>query len=134
MASRPAFILGWAVLCAATWVGMTRIRGRSAQPLVELPAWSRAGTAALLLVLLLVPVLVGRPFSKIGAMDAEGNRLYRAYFTADFVWHTALVAEMTKHTQPPRNPYLASERCTTTGRTFSCRRPRELPIGMWSRH
>ena len=109
VASLPAFILGWGALCASTWAGITRIRGRSAQPFVELPAWSRAGTAALLLVLLLVPALVGRPFSKIGAMDAEGNRLYRAYFTADFVWHTALVAEMTKHTQPPRNPYLASE-------------------------
>ncbi len=105
----PAFILGWGALCASTWAGMTAIRGRSAQPLVELPAWSREGTTALLLVLLLVPALVGRPFSKIGAVDAEGNRLYRAYFTADFVWHTALVAEMTKHTQPPRNPYLASE-------------------------
>jgi hypothetical protein len=109
VASLPAFILGWGALGAFTWIGITRIRDRSAQPLVDLPAWSREGTAALLLVLLLVPALVGPPFSKIGAIDAEGNRLYRAYFTADFVWHTALVAEMTKHTQPPRNPYLASE-------------------------
>ena len=109
VASPPAFILGWGVLCASTWTGAAAIRGRDAQPLVDLPAWGPAGTAALLLVLLLVPALVGRPFSKIGAVDADGNRLYRAYFTADFVWHTALVAEMTKHTHPPRNPYLASE-------------------------
>ncbi|MGH9329374.1 MAG: hypothetical protein ACRD09_02935 [Vicinamibacterales bacterium] len=60
-------------------------------------------------MLLLVPALVGSPFARIGTSDIEGNRLYRAYFTADFVWHTALVAEMMKGTQPPRNPYLASQ-------------------------
>ncbi len=31
----------------------------------------------------------------------------RAYFIADFVWHTALTAELTKETQPPVNPFLA---------------------------
>ena len=109
LASTPAFVLGWGVVGAATWLGVTRRRGHDRPPLVELPAWRRADTEAILLVLLLVPALVGPPFSNIGAKDPAGNRLYRAYFTADFVWHTALVAEMTKQTLPPRNPYLASE-------------------------
>ena len=49
------------------------------------------------------------PFARVGERDATGNRYYRAYFTADFVWHTALTAELAKYTMPPRNPYLAAE-------------------------
>ena len=49
------------------------------------------------------------PGARLGSYDSAGNRLYRAYFIADFVWHTALTAELTKHAQPPRNPYLASK-------------------------
>ena len=29
------------------------------------------------------------------------------YFTADFVWHVALTAEITHFEMPPRNPYMA---------------------------
>ena len=32
----------------------------------------------------------------------------RAYFTADFVWHEALTAELSRWSFPPRNPYMAS--------------------------
>jgi hypothetical protein len=60
-------------------------------------------------VLFLVPALVTAPFTRIGSVDANGNERMRAYFTADFVWHMALVAELQKHAHPPRNPYLASE-------------------------
>ena len=49
------------------------------------------------------------PFARIGTADARGDRVDRAYFTADFVWHTALAAELGKFTMPPRNPYLASQ-------------------------
>ena len=50
----------------------------------------------------------GSPFrSRFGRRDAEGDRYYRAYFTADFVWHTALAAEIPKYAMPPHNPYLA---------------------------
>ena len=38
-----------------------------------------------------------------------GTRWYRAYFTADFVWHTALTAELGRYDSPPRNPYMASQ-------------------------
>ncbi len=104
VASVPAFALAWLVEFAVAWAA-SRLRS----PAVALPAWTRTNTAALALVLLLVPVLVAMPFARLGSTDATGTRQYRAYFIADFVWHTALVAELTKNTQPPRNPYMAAE-------------------------
>lgn len=105
--STAAFILASAVASATSAALSWRSLGRP--PLVALPMWRSPDSAALLLVLMLVPVLVGPPFANVGARAGNGDRLYRAYFTADFVWHTALVAELAKHAQPPRNPYLASE-------------------------
>ena len=46
-----------------------------------------------------------RPFSRVGETE-EGKRRYRAYFTADFLWHVALTAELAKADPPIRNPYL----------------------------
>jgi hypothetical protein len=43
------------------------------------------------------------PFARVGASDSSGNRYYRAYFTADFVWHAALTSELDKFSAPPRN-------------------------------
>lgn len=105
MPSFPWFVAAWTVACAATWA----LFGRVTTPAVALPAWTSRDTTALALVLLIVPALVGPPFARLGAKDPAGNRLYRAYFIADFVWHTALTAELTKHAQPPRNPFLASQ-------------------------
>ena len=59
-----------------------------------------------MLLLLLVPAVFVLPYKNLGARDAEGNRFYRAYFTADFIWHMALTAELTKYAMPPVNPYL----------------------------
>ncbi|MBI4476617.1 MAG: YvcK family protein [Acidobacteria bacterium] len=104
LASTQTFVAAWAIATAVTWAGCRRMRTPAVQP----PLWRRADTAALLLLLLLVPALLTLPLSRVGTKDAEGNRQYRAYFTADFVWHTALVAELSKHERSPRNPYLAS--------------------------
>jgi hypothetical protein len=65
----------------------------------------RRDLACVLLVLLIVPVIVGRPYSRVGA-DVEDGRAYRAYFTADFVWKMAVVTEVAKGTMPPRNQFL----------------------------
>ena len=67
---------------------------RSATPLVALPPWTRSASAALLIVLALTLAVAVPPLSNVGRTDADGNRYYRAYFTADFVWHTALTAEV----------------------------------------
>jgi hypothetical protein len=59
-----------------------------------------------MLVLVLTLAIAAPPLANVGRRDAAGNRYYRAYFTADFVWHTALTAEVAKFAMPPRNPYL----------------------------
>jgi len=97
-------IVAWAGLCGVT---VTIARAARPRPAIEVPSWTRADTHALLLVLLLVPALMGPPYANLGRADAQGNRYYRAYFTADFVWHSALAFELGKFALPPRNPYMA---------------------------
>ena len=101
VASAVAFVVAWALTCAATWMF---VRRRDA--LVPLPAWSAPDARTLVLLVLLVPAVFVFPYKNLGAQDAQGNRFYRAYFTADFIWHTALTAELMKYDMPPINPYL----------------------------
>src|SRR5205823_1839978 len=96
------FIAGWMLALALTWVSTRGV----VTPLVPLPAWTERDTAAWLTVLLLVPGIAGPPFIRLGARDANGNRYYRAYFTADFVWHMAVTSELKKFAMPPRNMYM----------------------------
>ncbi len=100
-ASLAAFALAWAGTCAISWA-----LGRARAPLVALPSWGKDEARALVLLLLIVPAVFVFPYKNLGAQDAQGNRYYRAYFTADFIWHTALTAELTKYDMPPINPYL----------------------------
>jgi hypothetical protein len=106
LVSLAAFAAAWG---ATLVVSFLVSRGRRA-PLVQLPIWSRSSSTLLLLVLLLVPALVGPPFARLGSRDAAGNRQYRAYFIADFVWHMALTAELSKQEPRPQNPYLPGQR------------------------
>ena len=99
-----AFAISWSVAVALTWL-VTR---GLPSPLVTVPPWTRRELAALASVWLVTLVIAVPPFARAGATDAQGNRYYRAYFTADFVWHTALTAEVMKGASPPRNPYLAN--------------------------
>ena len=93
------------------WIGVTVVAWMAAagvvRALVELPHWSSRDTKALLAVWALTLIIAVPPFSRAGETDADGSRRYRAYFTADFVWHAALVSELKKFDAPPRNPYLA---------------------------
>ena len=75
---------------------------------LSLPAFSRRDVAALALVLLAAPAIVGRPYSQVGRLLPEG-RAYRAYFTADFVSNMAIVAEVSKGDVPPANPYYRAD-------------------------
>ncbi len=97
------FVVAWLVVTA---IARLAVRGLTA-PSVALPRWTRRDTAALASVLVLTLAIAVPPFMRVGATDASGHRFYRAYFTADFVWHTALTAELAKFAAPPRNPYLA---------------------------
>jgi len=96
------FVAAWIVLALVAFLAVRR----GGAPLIALEPWTRRDTGALLLVLLLVPAIAGVPFARLGAKDAEGNRYYRAYFTADFVWHMAVTAEMKKFAMPPRNMFM----------------------------
>ena len=69
-----------------------------------LPNFSRRDVAACMMVVLVVVAIVGRPYSRVG-IDLPEGRAYRAYFTADFVWAMAVVAEVSKGDMPPKNPY-----------------------------
>ena len=104
LASTAAFCGVWLVVTAASVAIFGTGSGSAA---LSVPRWSSADVRALFLVLLLVPVLIGITYRNLGRADDQGYRYYRAYFTADFLWHSALASELGKFTQPPRNPYLA---------------------------
>jgi hypothetical protein len=104
LASPLAFVLAWLVVTAASWVIS---RGLAGRPAVPIYAWSDGDTRALMLVLLVVAAVMAAPYRNIGRADATGTRYYRAYFTADFLWHAALASELGKFSLPPRNPYLS---------------------------
>ncbi len=100
--SRLLFAVAWCALAAVSGASAAR----SARPRVVLPAWTPRTWTSLMLVLILTLAIAAPPLANAGRRDAAGNRYYRAYFTADFVWHTALTAEVAKFAMPPRNPYL----------------------------
>ena len=102
-ASAWTFVGAWALLSALTWF----LSPSTAK--VALPAWSAPATTALAAVLMLTLAIATPPLANVGRSDASGNRYYRAYFTADFVWHTALTSEIGKFSMPPRNPYLGRQ-------------------------
>ncbi len=103
----PAFGAAWAALSLATWTTWLWRRGRTS--LVAFPLLDRRAVATLLAIVLVVPALVAPAFVNLGARDETGTRYYRAYFTADFLWHLALTAELTRFEHPPVDPYAADQ-------------------------
>jgi len=103
--SRLTFVAAWAILTALAWF----LSSKGSASLASLPRWTPAGSSALLAVLVVTLAVAVPPLARVGRADADGNRYYRAYFTADFVWHTALTSEIAKFSMPPRNPYLARQ-------------------------
>ena len=105
VASGPWFVGAWlAAVIASSMVGR-----RNVEPVAPLPEWDAGTTRAFALTLLLVPAVMVLPYRHVGQVDAAGGRNYRAYFTADFVWHEALTAELARFEWPPKNPYLATQ-------------------------
>jgi hypothetical protein len=107
MPGRGAFAGTIALITLTTFAASWRYR-RS--PLVTLPPWTAETSSGFAVVVALTLALAAPPLANVGARDRDGNLRYRAYFTADFVWHSALTAELTRFTLPPGNPYLAPER------------------------
>ncbi|MEZ5294014.1 MAG: hypothetical protein R2745_23225 [Vicinamibacterales bacterium] len=104
LGARGAWLLAAAPMTAAllAWP-LRRLRDRW-----SLPSPARGDLAALMVVLLLVPLVVARPFSRVGEQRPEG-KAYRAYFTADYVWRRAVVIEVSKGEFLPRNPYYVND-------------------------
>lgn len=99
----PALLLAPLAALPVAWLTGWVARGR-----VRLPVFDRHDTIAVCLVLLLVPLVVGRPYARVGETTPDGTA-YRAYFTADFVWAMAVVSEVSKGERIPRNPYLRGD-------------------------
>jgi hypothetical protein len=100
-----AMAAAWAIEVAGLWLVSRVIPG----PVIDLPRWTPRDGAALAATLLLVPVLMAAPYRNLGKASPDGTKHYRAYFTADFVWHAALTAELGRFEMPPRNPYMARD-------------------------
>ena len=62
----------------------------------------------LLLALLIVPLVVARPFSLVGAERPRATST-GPYFTADYVWRRAVVAELAKGDFLPANPFYVGD-------------------------
>ena len=105
---RESFVFVWLMLVLLA--NAARSACGKGPSLIQLPEWTKRDTAALLLMLHLVPLLVGSPFARAGERDEAGTRYYRAYFTADFVWHMALTNEVARFEPELRNPYIATEK------------------------
>jgi len=105
-AVRPSsFLTIWLAILVVAWLVMRR----DSEPLVSLPRFTRRDAATGLLVLHLVVAFLALPFGRLGSVDESGRRYYRAYFTADFVWHAALTQELARFDSPPHNPFFASD-------------------------
>ncbi len=103
--SRAALAAAWILETAVFWIGSRGMAG----PALRLPPWTRRDTAALAATLLVVPLLMAAPYRNLGGPSESGTKHYRAYFTADFVWHVALTSELGRFVMPPRNPYMERE-------------------------
>jgi hypothetical protein len=98
----------WLLIAAPLLVALlikpaARLRGRW-----RLPATMGGDRVALAALLLIVPVVAGLPFAHVGEINGEGQ-FYRAYFTADYVWRRAVVAELAKGAFLPVNPYFQGD-------------------------
>ncbi|MGE5814258.1 MAG: hypothetical protein ACM36C_07210 [Acidobacteriota bacterium] len=90
-------------------VGSPLVAGAALAPLrlrgaLDPPSFCRRDYVALMLLLLVIPITVALPWSRVGAMTSEG-RTYRAYFNADFVWHMAVAAEVAHGEVLPKNQF-----------------------------
>jgi hypothetical protein len=94
----------WTLVVAPLLAAALVVPARSLQGRLTFARLDRRDARAICLVALLVPLVVGLPFYRVGSKVPDG-RAYRAYFTADYVWRMAVVAELAKGDFPPKNPF-----------------------------
>jgi hypothetical protein len=98
----------WLLIAAPVMVSVIAIPARSLAGRWTLPATEADDLAALTVVLLIVPIVVGLPFAHLGEISANGQD-YRMYFTSDYAWRRAVVSELAKGDVLPINPYFAGD-------------------------
>lgn len=99
---------GWLLVICPAIVMMIAWRLPSLGPGLRVPRFNNRDVLAVALLIILAVGVVALPFSRVGADLPEG-RAYRVYFTADFVWTMAVVAEVSKNDTIPANQFLAGE-------------------------
>jgi hypothetical protein len=98
----------WLIIVAPILVALLVWPARRLAGRWRLPFTESSDALALLVLLLLVPLVVGLPFSHVGEISADGQD-YRAYFTADYAWRRAVVSELAKGDVLPINPYFKGD-------------------------
>lgn len=98
----------WALAVAPLQASLLAWPARRLEGRVRLANTAGADWTWLAVVILIAPVVIARAFSLVGAEVAEGQA-YRAYFTADYVWRRAVVAELAKGDFLPVNPFYTGD-------------------------
>ncbi len=98
----------WVSIAAPLIVSLLALPARRLERRWSLPSIHVDDAVALSVLLLIVPLVVGLPFAHVGEITANGQD-YRAYFTADYAWRRAVVAEVAKGDVLPVNPYFAGD-------------------------
>jgi hypothetical protein len=96
------------IACAFLAVTLATWLPRDSEPLLPLPPMTRGDGLAIATLLLVVATIVGPVFANVGR-ETPGGLAYRAYFNADLFAHMSVVAELTRNTMPPVNPYAPAE-------------------------
>ena len=98
----------WALAVASAIAAALIVPARHLEGRWRLPAITSGDVTALVALWLLVIAIVALPFLHVAEPVSDGTA-YRAYFTADYVWRRAVVAELAKGDFLPVNPFYAGD-------------------------
>lgn len=89
----------WLMLAAPLLVTLLVWPARRLDGRWKLPATAPGDATGVALLMILAVMIVVLPFAHVGEITPDGQA-YRAYFTADYVWRRAVVAELAKGASP----------------------------------
>ncbi|MCC7126997.1 MAG: hypothetical protein IT178_19280 [Acidobacteria bacterium] len=99
---------GWLLVVPPLLVMPLVPLARRARQRWPFPTTVHGDLRAIALVLFLVPAIAGPPLAHVG-QQLDAGKAYRAYFTADYVWRRAVVAELAKGDMLPVNPFFTND-------------------------